>query len=223
MNRFNRLLLLMLFVALPVLAQDVTPLPPLRSMMQLPITSQKWCLNISGDCVQDSNTMVGLHVGDAAQMTLLWDTEYGQHERGGADPSRVARYCRERQIEIYNVTGRRFEDTAPWIDFAARTHRFAAVGCFGSHFQTLWGRDFEHDLFFVQNNWSGTFGKPYVYSRAQFKAHHEDSGPWVVIPRRPPPAPYPIYFRWWEDESVLASAGPAIASVFPDAPQPLTN
>jgi hypothetical protein len=141
--------------------------------------------------------MIGAQRGDFAQATLLFDTEYGPAERGGSGPDRVARYCRQRGIEIYNITGRSFEQTKPWIDYAARTGRFAAVGCFSRHFQTLWGRDFERDLYYVQNNWDGTFDRPYEYTAAEFRRRHEESGAWVVIPVGPPMAVQPVYRKWW--------------------------
>ncbi len=193
------LLVIVIAEAMGLTARGQSPeaIWPQRPMMSLPPEAQHWFRNPDGSCVQCSGGMVGAQRGDYAQATLLFDTEYGPAERGGSGPDRVARYCRQRGIEVYNVTGRSFEDTQPWLDYAARTGRFAAVGCFSRHFQTLYGRDFERDLYYVQNNWDGTFDRPYVYSAAEFKRHHEASGPWVVIPVGPPMAIKPMYRKWW--------------------------
>jgi hypothetical protein len=171
---------------------------PAKAYMELPVEVQQFYLNISGDCVQDSNGMIGAHHGDYSMATLVYRTEYGREQMGGSGPGRVAQYCRDRGIPIYNITGRSFEDTQPWMDWACKTGRFAAVGCFSRHFQTLWGRDFENDKYLVQNNWRGTFGKPYVYTESQFASQHEASGPWVVIRNGAPPALKPVYVKWWE-------------------------
>lgn len=206
MSNFNRLLLLMLFYSLPVLAQEPligAPPPanwPTLCIMDLPLESRKWTLNTDGSCVQCSNSLVGMWMCDFNQATLLFSTEYGRAERGGSGPDRVARYCRDRGIEVYNVTGRSFADTKPWMDWAAKTGRFAAVGCFGSHFQTLYGRDFANNKWIILNNWSGLFDTPYVYTEEQFRRQHEASGAWIVIPKRPPPSGDPIYVKWWTDD-----------------------
>src|ERR1044071_4300989 len=136
-----KLMLLTLALATGRVAQGEPPpaIWPQRPMMSLPKETLAWFRNPDGSCVQCSGGMIGAQRGDYAQATLLFDSEYGPAERGGAGPDRVARYCRQRGIEIYNITGRSFEQTKPWIDYAARTGRFAAVGCFPRHFQTLWG------------------------------------------------------------------------------------
>jgi hypothetical protein len=182
---------------------------PMRPVMTLTLQARKYTLNTDGSCVQCSGCQIGMFMLDANHSTLLWDTEYGRAQRGGSGPDRVANYCRQRGIEIYNVTGRSFEDTKPWMEWACRTGRFAAVGCFSRHFQTLYGRDYESDKWIIMNNWGGLFDSPYVYSTAQFKREHEASGPWVVIPKRPPPAPHPIYERWWEDDGLVTVEPPS--------------
>lgn len=170
---------------------------PDRATMDLSVQTQRLYLNVSGDCVQDSLGMKGAHLGDMSLATLIWDTEYGPAERGGSGPDRVARYCRQRGIEVWNVTGRSFKDTKPWIDYSIETGRFAAVGCFNRHVQTMWGKDAEGH-YLVQNNWQGTFGKPYIYTEDQFARKHEESGAWVVISVAPPPAVPPVYVKWWK-------------------------
>lgn len=197
------ILLLLLVLAGSACAQDIgagTPLPnwPTVAVMDVPLESRKWTLNTDGSCVQCSGSLVGMYHNDPNQASLLWGTEYGRAERGGSGPDRVARYARDRGIEIYNVTGRSFADTKPWMDWACKTGRFAAVGCFGSHFQTLWGRDYPNDKWIIMNNWGGLFDSPYIYTEAEFKRQHEASGPWVWIPKRPPPAPNPVYTHWWK-------------------------
>lgn len=199
MNRFAFVSMLVIAAAMSTAARAQSPGAkwPQRPIMSLPESTQAWFRNPDGSCVQCSNGMIGAQRGDYAQATLLFDTDFGSAERGGAGPDRVARYCRQRGIQIYNVTGRGFADTQPWIDWAAKTGRFAAVGCFSRHFQTLWGRDFDRDLYYVQNNWDGTFGRPYEYSPAEFQRQHEASGAWVVIPVGPPMAVRPVYRQWW--------------------------
>lgn len=171
---------------------------PTRPMINLPKQTLTWFYNPDGSCVQCSGGMIGAYHTDFLQATLLFSTEYGRAERGGSGPDRVARYCRERGIEVYNVTGRGFADTKPWIDWSAKTGRFCAIGYFGMHFQTFYGKDFDKNLYYVQNNWSGTFDAPYEHSEATFKRNHEASGAWVVIPKRPPPSPDPVYVQWWK-------------------------
>jgi hypothetical protein len=188
-----RPLLLFLLLAAPLTAQDPPQQFPQRPIMDLPKASKAMYLNRTGDCVQDSIGMNGAYRADYNAASLLWDTQYGRKQLGGSGPSRVAGYCRARGIDIYNVTGRSVNDTLPWMEWACKTGRFAAIGAFGNHFQTLYGRDYERDLWYVQNNWSGTFDKAYEYTPAKFRQVHAASGPWVVILKGPPPAPNPRY------------------------------
>lgn len=196
------LLIFMLLVGQAAAQEPIGAGPPAvwpsRPMMTLPKETLTWFYNPDGSCVQCSNSMVGAYYCDFNQATLLFSSEYGSPERGGSGPDRVARYCRARGIEIYNVTGRDFEDIKPYIDWSLKTGRFAAIGYFGQHFQTLYGKDFGKNLYYVQNNWNGTFDAPYEHSEATFKRNLEASGAWMVIPKRPPPAPEPIYSQWWK-------------------------
>lgn len=190
--------LVLLFCVLIHQVHAQTPAPdwPKRPMMDLPVKTLSYYYNTDGSCVQCSNGMIGAYHGQENPATLLWDTEYGRAQRGGSSPSRVASYCRARGIPIYNVTGNSVDDTLPWMEWACKTGRFAAIGAFRMHFQTLYGRDYERDRWYVQNNW----GKWQTdeYSPAQFRSIHAASGPWVVIPKGPPPAPRPFYEKWWE-------------------------
>lgn len=189
-----------LLLLLAVEASGQTPAPdfPNRPMMDLPVETQKWYLNRSGDCVQDSLGLVGAYHCDFNVASLVHDSPYGPAEMGGSTPSRVASYARKRGIALYNVTGRTAQDTLPWIEWSAKTGRFAAIGYWSRHFQTLYGRDYQRDLFYVQNNWSGTFGNAYEHSKSRFIKDHEASGPWVVVLKSPPPAPNPILVQWWK-------------------------
>lgn len=190
-------LLVVIVLGAPAWAWAQTPAPawPRRPMMDLPAKTLAFYNNPDGSCVQCSNGMVGAYRNDFNQASLLWDSEYGKAVRGGSSPSRVANYCRQRGISIYNVTGNSVDDTLPWCEWAVKTGRFAAIGCFSSHFQTLYGRDYDRDRWYVQNNWGKWVADE--YSPADFRRVHAASGPWIVIPKGPPPAPKPRYVKWW--------------------------
>jgi hypothetical protein len=169
--------------------------------MDLPLQTQKYYLNISGDCVQDSLGMVGAYHCDFNVACLVSDSPYGRAEMGGSTPSRVASYAKKRGISLYNVTGRTADDTLPWIEWSVKTGRFAAIGYWSRHFQTLYGRDYQKNTFFVQNNWQGTFNNAYEHSPERFRRDHEASGPWVIVLKSPPPAPNPVIVHWWKKDS----------------------
>ena len=159
-------------------------------MMSLPVETRMMFKNHDGSCVQCSIGMCGAWNNTPSATYLLWDTEYGQKVRGGSGPSRVAKYCRERNIPIYNVTGK---TTFAWMEWAARTGRFAAIGAGRNHFQTEYGRD--KDFWYVCNNNSPS--KIDKYTNNEFKKLHLASGPWIVILDVPAPAPPPEYIKWW--------------------------
>ena len=102
-------------------------------MMELPKDVRGWFRNPDGSCVQCSIGMCGTWNNVPEAATLLWNTEYGNAIRGGSWPSRVADYCSERGIRAFNVTG---DTTFEWMEWAARTGRFAAIGAGTRHFQT---------------------------------------------------------------------------------------
>jgi hypothetical protein len=173
-------------------AQDQLTFPPKESV---------WFKNEDGSCVQNSLSMCGLWQNTPQATYLLWDTSYGPRVRGGSYPSRVEKYCDQRRIPAYNVTG---STTFEWMKWASKTNRLCAIGCYSSHFQTL--------LYFnadpadprpwkVKNNW-GVSGSDNVtryneFTDAEFRKHHNASGKWVVILKTPPPPARPKYVAWW--------------------------
>lgn len=163
-----------------------------KTMMELPPDIREWFRNPDGSCVQCSIGMTGVWNNVPAASTLLWDTEYGPRVRGGSTPSRVARYCDARQIPAWNVTG---NETWEWMEWAARTGRFAAIGAGTRHFQTEYGRDFDARKWYVCNN--NSTSKIDEYTDEAFRRLHLASGKWVVILQGPSPPPVPEYVPWW--------------------------
>lgn len=165
---------------------------PAPQLMQLPPDVRAWFRNPDGSCVQCSIGMCGVWNNVPAASTLLWDTEFGPAVRGGSWPGRVADYCERRKISAFNVTG---DATYEWMEWAAATGRFAAIGAGTAHFQTEYGRDKAAGRWFVCNN--NSTHKVDEYTNEQFRRLHAASGEWVVILDGPaPPAP-PAYHRWW--------------------------
>lgn len=164
--------------------------------MELPPEFRAWFRNPDGSCVQCSAGMVGMHGNLPAWTFLLWNTEYGKAERGGSWPGRVAAYARQRGMRLYNVTGNSFADTRPWMLWAAKTNRFAAIGAGGAHFQTLYGYRPGHDRPWLVCNNNSTH-RIDEYTEEGFRRLHEASGPWVFIPDEPPAAPPPVLVEWW--------------------------
>lgn len=185
-------------LAAPVGSQVVPALglwkPPGLITMELPDDVRDWFYNTDGSCVQCSAGMVGVRGNLPAWTFLLFDTEYGRAERGGSGPDRVARYAKKRGMRLYNVTG---DQTYEYMDWSIKTGRFAAIGFFGSHFQTNYGRDFgPEQWYYVCNNWGGE--KVTRYNLAEFKRQHENSGKWCFIPDEPPAPPPPKIVEWWK-------------------------
>lgn len=165
--------------------------------MELPAAYRRWFANPDGSCVQCSLAMVGMWINRPAWTFLLWDTPYGPAERGGSGPSRVARYASARGMRLFNVTGHGYEDTRPWMLWAARTGRFAAIGAGRAHFQTLYGYDPQDERpWKVCNN--NTPGRIDAYREEEFRQLHLASGPWVVVPDEPPAPLPPRIVPWWE-------------------------
>jgi len=160
--------------------------------VDLPKEVRQWFFNPDGSCVQCSIGMCGVDQNVPAAATLLWDTEYGSRERGGSGPSRVARYCRQRGIRVYNVTG---TATWDWMKWAVENGRGAAIGAGRRHFQTLVGHDPTTGTWYVCNNNSP--GRIDAYSDAAFRRLHLASGQWVVVLDYPPHPARPKYVRWW--------------------------
>jgi len=167
-------------------------------MMELPATVRAWYRNTDGSCVQCSIGMCGAWSNVPAATTLLWDTPFGPAERGGAWPSRVARYSAKRGIAIWNVTG---SQTIAWMEWAAATGRFAAIGAGQAHFQTLYGRDKGEGIWYVCNNQTPT--KIDKYNDKQFRSLHLASGQWIVILDAPSPPAVAEYIPWWGESQVV--------------------
>lgn len=174
--------------------QEAAPLPWTSRELSLHVPQevlQKF-RNPDGSCVQCSNGMIGTDQNVPAFAWLLWDSEYGRAVRGGSSPSRVAAYARDRNVKIWNITGR---DTFEWMAWACASGRGAAIGAGRSHFQTLVGHNPETgDWYVVNNNGDQRIQK---YSDDAFRRLHLASGPWCVILDYPPaPAP-PELREWW--------------------------
>ena len=168
-----------------------------QDQLDLPGDVCTWFVNQDGSCVQCSISMCGVWQNTPQASTLLFNSPYGTKVRGGSGPGRVESYADRRGIPVYNVTG---SNTWEWMKWGAETHRMSAIGCFGSHFQTLlW---FNHDPadpkpWKVRNNWHGTTDKVNEYTESEFRRHHLNSGQWIVILKTPPPPHKPIYVKWW--------------------------
>lgn len=185
------------FIAAMLLCMSATmaQTAPADLTMHLSPATRAWYRNPDGSCVQCSLGMAGVHCNDLNAATLLWDTEFGPAERGGSWPSRVAEYCDRRGIVAFNVTGLTVDDTIPWMTWAAKTGRFAAIGCGTAHFQTLYGYDPEKREWLVCNN--NSTDRIDRYSDQQFRELHRASGPWCVILQRPTSTP-PQMIKWWK-------------------------
>jgi len=166
--------------------------------MELPAEYRAWFKNPDGSCVQCSNGMVGMHINRPEWTFLLWDTdEYGKAIRGGSWPGRVADYARARGMKIFNITGDSYEETRAWMLWAAQTNRFCAIGAGRSHFQTLYGYvpGDPKPWKVCNNNSTSTVDE---YTEEDFRRLHMASGPWVVVPDEPAPAPPPRLTLWWQ-------------------------
>ena len=165
------------------------------TQMRLSPETRSWFHNPDGSCVQCSIGMAGVHCNDINAASLLWDTSYGPAVRGGSWPSRVEAYCDQRGIKAWSVTAASVDETIPWMLWAAKTGRFAAIGAGQAHFQTLYGYEPQHERPWMVCNNNST-QRIDRYSEREFKQLHAASGPWVVILERAssdPPAPV----KWW--------------------------
>ena len=186
-------LLLLLAISANGLAQER---PPVLTSMQLKPETRNQFRNPDGSCVQCSIGMAGVHCNDLNAATLLWDSAYGAAVRGGSWPSRVEKYCDQRGIKAWSITGDTVEETLPWIVWAAKTGRFAAIGAGANHFQTLYGYEPQADRpWMVCDNNSPT--RIDRYSDREFRQLHAASGPWVVILEKPASDP-PAFTKWWK-------------------------
>lgn len=181
--------ILVLLCAAPAFCQDT----PSVVSMQLSPSVRNWCYNTDGSCVFCSSAMIGMAANEPNASCLLFDTKYGPAQRGGAWPARVANVFNERGIRAYNVTG--YENTDPWMRWAVKTGRFAAIGAGRAHFQTLYGYDHKTKEWLVCNN--QTPKQIDRYSEAGFKQLHLASGPWIVVLKKPS-SENPILTEWWK-------------------------
>lgn len=160
--------------------------------MELSPDVRAWFHNPDGSCVQCSIGMAGVHCNDLNAASLLWDSPYGKAERLGSTPSRVEAYCDKRGIKAWSVTSDSVEDTLQWLEWAAKTGRFAACGAGEAHFQTVYGRDKAKGLWLVCNN--QTPRKIDEYTDSQFKQLHS-AVKWVVVLEKPSSLP-PVMHNW---------------------------
>ena len=171
--------------------------PPLYAMhIKAPV--RNWYRNqpdFGGSCVQMSLGMCGCQSNDENAACLPFDSVYGEAVRGGSLPSRVERSCDARGIRAFNVTGRSIDDTMPWIEWAGKTGRFAAVGFTEAHFQTLYGFDHAKKEFYVCDNNSPS--QVSRYTEQQFREKHRACMPWCVILEKPS-SPPPNLDPWWK-------------------------
>jgi hypothetical protein len=158
---------------------------PPAAAFQPPANIRDWYRNDErpGSCVQMSIAIAGVKCNNLKAATLPFDTIYGPAIRGGSTPSRVAAYCEERGIKVYNVTG---EATWSFLEWAADTGRCAAMGADKSHFQTLMARDKERGLWYVcDNRWPENILE---YNDAEFRQLHQSMGyQWCVVIDCPTP------------------------------------
>lgn len=188
----------LLLIALLCLAQSghAQERPPVLTSMSLSPETRSWFRNPDGSCVQCSIGMAGIHTNDINAASLLWDTPHGAAVRGGSWPSRVERYCDERGIKAWSVTANSVEETLPWMVWAAKTGRFAAIGAGQAHFQTLYGYEPRHERPWMVCNNNST-QRIDRYGEREFRQLHASSGPWVVILERASSDP-PTPVKWWK-------------------------
>lgn len=170
--------------------------PTVRTSMQLSPETRAWFKNPDGSCVQCSIGMVGVHTNDINAASLLWDTDYGPAVRGGSWPSRVESYCDRRGIKAWSVTASSVDETIPWMVWACRTGRFAAIGAGSAHYQTLYGYEPDHKQPWLVCNNNST-QRIDRYGDPEFRRLHAASGPWVVILERASSDP-PELRKWWK-------------------------
>lgn len=192
---FRKPAALIAFLLLGVACDGAEPrtAPPVQAMhIQAPVRS--WYRNqADGCCVQMAIGMCGCNCNDINAACLPFDSTFGHAERGGSLPSRVSHYCDARGIKAFNVTGASIDDTKPWIDWAGRTGRFAAMGFTEAHFQTLYGIDPDRHVYYVCDNNSPT--RIDQYPENVFREKHRQCMPWCVI-LATPTSPPPLIVKW---------------------------
>lgn len=161
----------------------------------LPDSARARYYNTDGSCVQCSNGYAGYVLRIPQFAELLWTTPYGPAERGGAGPSRVARYARERGVQVVNVTG---AQTTAWIEQELLNGRPLSITWDYNHVVSVLDMTDDRQHFLVWNNqWRD--GKPRWYSRSEFYRRHSIDGRWAVAyPSYPAPTPAGQYTHWWK-------------------------
>ncbi len=162
--------------------------------VDLPADQRLRFANRDGSCVQCSIGLLGVWQNVPAAETLLWDSEYGPAVRGGAVPSRVREYCRRRGIEAHVVT----RDVMPWIEWAVRTRRGAAVAWVGRN-----GVKKNHMVVVAGISDDGRFGvwdgnRPAAIRWVERAVFQRSVGGWCVILDAPPGPGVAKVVRWWE-------------------------
>ena len=151
--------------------------------------------NPDGSCVQCSIGMCGCWRSNQAAARLLHNSEYGPAVRGGSGPERVARYCQERQIAVWNITG---PATTDWVLWSLHTGRGAAVLYGSNHFVTAVGyRPHTQEVAICDNN-SPT--RIQWMTLGEFKRRHLAWGGqgWTVILKGPSAPGRDVWFLpWW--------------------------
>jgi hypothetical protein len=165
------------------------------NMMDLSPPTRSWFRNPDGSCVQCSIGMAGVWCNDLNAASLLWDTRFGHAERGGSWPSRTEKYFDVRGIKAWSISGDSVNDTIPWMEWACKTGRFAAIGAGTAHFQTLYGRDINRKRWYVCNN--NSTNRVDEYDDDSFRSLHGQSAIWVVILEKPS-SPTPQFIQWAE-------------------------
>ena len=193
---YSPLIAMMLLGSLccPLHGQEPRTAPPLQAMHIEPGTRGWYRNQPDGCCVQMAIGMCGCNSNDDNAASLPFDSLFGKAERGGSIPSRVERYCDARAIVVYNVTGRSIDETMPWVEWAGKTGRFAAVGFTEAHFQTLYGYDSVRKQYLVCDN-----NSPHRidrYDERTFRQKHQECMPWLVVLKNPS-SPPPKFIKWW--------------------------
>lgn len=190
---FRLIMIVAVLVSVPAVAPGQSQPPEqVPHTMQVPPELRAWYRNPDGSCVQCSIGMCGIWQNVPLAYTLLWDTAYGPAVRGGSGPSRVETYAARRGMRVYNVTG---SNTWEWMQWAAKTGRFAAIGAAANHFQTLYAWDPQRNVWYVCDNNSPKQVDEYTWE--EFRRLHLSSGQWVVILDYPPSPAVPRYVQWW--------------------------
>ena len=161
--------------------------------------------NPDGSCVQCSIGMMGVDLNNASAEMLLWDSEHGPAVRGGSWPERTREYCAQRNIDAWHIEG----DTLPWIEWALRTGRSAAVTLTPAHMQWVCGMSADGQTFFVVDNNSPQ--RVDSWTRARFiEQHRIHGGGWAVILKGPARVPWvaPSFVPWWQSKQKVQHNDP---------------